>query len=319
MTGIQKGPASKMQTPGLKRYQDYGTYLRRIFGERVHKISLDAGLGCPNRDGTGSHSGCIFCDRLGSGTGALLDQHLTISQQISRWQAGIKRRYGARKFIAYFQAFTNTYGPADRLKRLYDEAIAHPDIVGLSVGTRPDCVDDEKVALLASYKKSHLVWIEYGLQSAHDVTLERIQRGHDVACFERAVRMARQAGLDVCVHIILGLPGEDREMMLQTARYLSGLPIQGIKFHVLYVTRGTPLAALHEEGGYECLDRDVYADLVVDLLEVIPPGIIIQRIVSDPGKADLLAPRWVKEKSQNLRFIHERLERRKTWQARLYP
>jgi uncharacterized protein len=311
--------ASGMRTSGLKRYRDYGTYLRQIFGERVHKISLDAGLGCPNRDGTRSHSGCIFCDRLGSGTGALVDQHLSISEQISRARLGLKRRYGACKFIAYFQSFTNTYGPLDRLKRLYDEAIAHPDMVGLSVGTRPDCVDDEKLALLASYKKTHLVWIEYGLQSAHDVTLARIRRGHDVACFERSVHMAHQVGLDVCVHIILGLPGEDREMLLQTGRYLSRLSIQGVKFHVLYVTRGTALAAIHEAGGYECLDREVYADLVVDLLEVIPPDVIIQRMVSDPGKADLLAPRWIEQKSKNLRFIHERLERRNTWQGRLYP
>jgi hypothetical protein len=308
-----------MPTPGLKRYRDYSTYLRQVFGRRVHKISLDAGLGCPNRDGTTSHSGCIFCDRLGSGTGALVDQNLSISEQIMRAQAGIKRRYGVCKFIAYFQSFTNTYGALDRLKRLYDEATALPDIVGLSVGTRPDCVDDEKLALLASYKKTHLVCLEYGLQSAHDVTLARIRRGHDVACFERSVHMAHQAGLDVCVHVILGLPGEDKEMMLRTARYLSRLPIQGVKFHVLYVTRGTRLAALHESGVYGCLEREDYADLVVDLLEVIPPGVIIQRMVSDPGKADLLAPRWVKEKSENLRFIYERLERRNTWQGRLYP
>jgi radical SAM protein (TIGR01212 family) len=293
--------------------------MRQIFGERVHKISLDAGLGCPNRDGTGSHSGCIFCDRLGSGTGALVEQHQSISEQIMRAQGWIKRRYGACKFIAYFQSFTNTYGRLDGLKRLYDEAIVHPETVGLSVGTRPDCVDDEKLALLASYKKTHLVWIEYGLQSAHDVTLKRINRGHDVACFERSVHMANQVGLDVCVHIILGLPGEDREMMLQTGRYLSRLPIQGVKFHVLYVTRGTSLAALHETGAYECLDREVYADLVVDLLEVIPPDVIIQRLVSEPGKADLLSPPWLKEKSKNLHRIHERLERRNTWQGRLYP
>jgi radical SAM protein (TIGR01212 family) len=248
----------------------------------------------------------------------MVDRHLPISEQIMRAKVGLRARYGARKFIAYFQSFTNTYGPPDQLKRLYDEAVAHPDIVGLSVGTRPDCVDDEKLALLASYKKTHLVWIEYGLQSANDVTLERIQRGHDVACFERSVYMAHKVGLDICVHIILGLPGEDREMMLRTARYLSRLPIQGVKLHVLYVTGSTPLAALHETGGYECLGREVYADLVVDLLEVIPPGLIIQRMVSDPGKADLLAPRWIKEKSQNLRFIQERLERRNTWQGRLY-
>jgi radical SAM protein (TIGR01212 family) len=308
-----------MQTFGLKRYRDYSTYLRQIFGERVRKISLDAGLGCPNRRGTGSYSGCIFCDRLGSGTGALVDQHLSVSEQIMRAQVGITRRYGPCKFIAYFQSFTNTYSPPKRLKRLYDEAIAHPDMVGLSVGTRPDCIDDEKLALLASYKKTHLVWIEYGLQSAHDVTLERIRRGHDVACFERSVHMANHAGLDVCVHIILGLPGEDREMMLQTGRFLARLPIQGIKFHVLQVTRGSPLATLYVKGGYECLDREVYVDLVVDLLEVIPPEMIVQRMVSDPGKADLLAPGWVKEKSENLRFIHERLERRNTWQGRLYP
>jgi radical SAM protein (TIGR01212 family) len=303
----------------MKRYRDYGTYLREIFGERVHKISLDAGLGCPNRDGTVAHSGCIFCDRLGSGSGALVDRNLSISEQITRARAGIKRRYGACKFIAYFQSFTNTYGPLARLKQLYDEAIDHPEIVGLSVGTRPDCVDDEKLALLASYKKSHLVWIEYGLQSAHDITLARIRRGHDAACLERSVHMAHKAGLNVCVHIILGLPGEDRKMMRETGRCLSRLPIQGIKFHVLYVTKDTPLAALYERGEYECLDREGYADLVADLLELIPPGVIIQRLISNPGKAELLAPRWVREKSRNLQFIHHRLERRNTWQGRRYP
>lgn len=249
----------------------------------------------------------------------MVDLAFSISEQISRARLVLKRRFGTRKFIAYFQSFTNTFGPVDRLKRLYDEALAHPDIVGLSVGTRPDCVDEERLELLASYKKSHLVWIEYGLQSAHDVTLKRIRRGHDVACFERSVFMADRIGLDVCAHVILGLPGESREMMLQTGRFLAGLPIHGVKFHVLYVTRDSPLANLHEKGDYACLDREAYADLVVDLLELIPPGIIIQRIVSDPGKADLMGPFWVAEKSKNLRFIQERLERRNTWQGRLYP
>lgn len=302
----------------MKRYRDFNSYLRDIFGERVQKISLDAGLSCPNRDGAISHKGCIFCNRLGSGTGALIDRGLSIDEQITQARALIQRRYNAKKFIAYFQSFTNTYAPLAVLKALYESALAHEDIVGLSVSTRPDCVTRDILALLSSYKKDYLVWIEYGLQSAHDVTLRQINRGHDVACFERSVHMAGECGLNICAHVILGLPGEDKEMMLQTALFLSRLPVHGVKIHLMYVVKGTPLAGLYEKGELNCLEREEYVELVVDFLELLPPNMVVQRVTGDPIHSELVAPSWAKEKSTNLRLIQETLERRNTWQGKLF-
>ena len=302
----------------MKRYRDFNSYLKEIFGERVHKISLDAGLGCPNRDGTISHRGCIFCDRRGSGTGALINHNLSIDEQIFKAQSFIQKRYGARKFLAYFQSFTNTYAPLKHLKALYDQALSHKDMVGLSVATRPDCVDADILKLLASYQEKYLVWVEYGLQSAHDTTLKLINRGHNLSRFERSVLMADECGLNICAHIILGLPGENREMMLQTAHFLSNLPIHGIKIHLLYVVRGTQLAELYIKGSFRCLERDAYVDLVVDFLELLPPDMVIQRLTGDPMKSELVAPSWAKDKSGNLRLIKETLERKNTWQGRLY-
>jgi uncharacterized protein len=302
----------------MKRYRDYNTYLRERFGERVQKIPLDAGLSCPNRDGTLSDAGCIFCDRLGSGTGAFLDRGLSIKRQIEEGRIHLKKRYKVRKFIAYFQSFTNTYASVSRLKEIYDQALEPRDMVGLSVATRPDCVDRDVLRLLSSYRSKALVWLEYGLQSAHAETLERINRGHDAACFEKAVLEAQEWGLNVCTHVILGLPGEDREMMLETARFLGRLPIQGIKIHLLYVTAGTPLANQYEKGIFRCLERDEYVDLVVDFLERIPPQMVVQRLTGDPGRAEFLAPDWAREKSENLLCIRRRLEERDTWQGKKY-
>jgi len=300
----------------MQRYRDFNSYLKEIFGERVQKISLDAGLGCPNRDGTISRKGCLFCDRKGSGTGALIDEDLSIDDQIILAKEVIRRRYKARKFIAYFQSFTNTYAPAPRLKSLYDQALAHKGMVGLSVATRPDCVNSEILALIRSYQTDHLVWLEYGLQSAHDATLERIHRGHTVACFEKAVFMAAEQGINICAHIILGLPGEDREMMIETARYLSRLPIQGVKIHLLYVVKGTPLAEVYNKRGFECLGREEYVNLVVDALELLPADMVIQRLTGDPIPSELVAPAWAREKQTNLRSIQDTLERRDTWQGK---
>ncbi len=302
----------------MKRYRDFNTYLREQFGERVQRISLDAGLGCPNRDGTVSRGGCIFCDGRGSGTGAFSEDQESIAQQISRAKGFIQKRYKARKFIAYFQSFTNTYGPVAHLKGLYDDALRHPDMVGLSVGTRPDCINEEILEMISFYRKDHLVWMEYGLQSGHDKTLQIINRGHSVECFERAVRLTHDFGLNVCAHVILGLPGENRRMMLETAKFIAALPVQGVKIHLLYVIRRTPLAQLYEKGTFRCLERDEYANLVVDFLELLPPEMVIQRLTGDPGKSDLLAPGWALQKMENLKTIQDTLERRETWQGRLY-
>jgi hypothetical protein len=282
----------------------------------VQKISLDAGLGCPNRDGTLSSEGCIFCDGRGSGTGAMINHGRTLSEQIQEGRRFAERRYGAHLFIAYFQSFTNTYGALPKLKALYDEALAHPGMVGLSVATRPDCVNPETLELLKSYQEKYLVWVEYGLQSAHDETLNRINRGHDVACFEEAVRLSSRYGLNVCAHIILGLPGETPEMMMNTARYLAGLPVHGVKIHLLYVAKDTPLAVLYRKGEYDCLSRDDYMGLVIAFLELLPPSMVIHRLTGDPIASELVAPEWAKDKMTNLNRIRKGLEERDTWQGK---
>ncbi|MBW2609371.1 MAG: TIGR01212 family radical SAM protein [Deltaproteobacteria bacterium] len=302
----------------LKRYRDYNGYLRELFGERVQKIPLDAGFSCPNRDGTISDRGCIFCDSRGSGTGALIDHCLSIDEQIIEGRIFAEKRYKAKKYIAYFQSFTNTYAPVNRLKELYDQAMNHEGMVGLSVGTRPDCVDHEILELISSYGKDYLVWIEYGLQSAHDITLTRINRGHDVASFEKSVRMTNDYELNICAHVVLGLPGETSEMMLDTARFIARLPVHGVKIHLQYVVKDTPLAVLYEKGEYRCLERNKYIETVVDFLELLPPDTVIQRLTGDPVQSELVAPMWAGDKNENLKLIRERLEERDTWQGKKY-
>ncbi|MFO7785685.1 MAG: TIGR01212 family radical SAM protein [Thermodesulfobacteriota bacterium] len=300
----------------MRRYRDFNSYLRECFGERVQKISLDAGLGCPNRDGTLSSKGCIYCDHRGSGSGAYLEGGLSVEEQLRRGALFASRRYGARKFIAYFQSFTNTYAPVSVLRSLYERALAYPGVVGISVGTRPDCVDDDVLDLLASFRDRFMVWVEYGLQSAHDETLRAINRGHDTACFERAVKETALRGLNVCAHIILGLPRESREMMRQTACFVAGLPVSGLKIHGLYVTAGTTLARQYREQRFSCLDRETYVDIVVDVLERVPESVVIQRLTGDPPPGlDLVAPEWAGDKRLLLRRIRERLEERDSRQG----
>ena len=221
-------------------YRDYNSYLREIFGCRVQKISLDAGLGCPNRDGTKGRGGCIYCNGKGSGTGASR-KNRSITEQIQEGKLFLRKRYGAEKFIAYFQSFSNTYAPLSVLEGLYQEAVEDKDIVGLSIGTRPDCVNSEILDLLAGYQKKYLVWIEYGLQSFHPATLERINRGHTIEDFIRAVEETRQRSLNICVHVILGLPGEGLDEIRYTVRELARLDVQGIKIHSLYINNNTVL------------------------------------------------------------------------------
>lgn len=299
-----------------KRYHDFNSDLRRMFGCRVQKITVDAGLDCPNRDGTLSTDGCIYCNARGSGTG-LHARGISITEQLLRGKQALAKRYRAEKFIAYFQSYTNTYAPVEILARLYAEALAVEDVVGLSIGTRPDCVTAPVLDLLADYARSRLVWVEYGLQSAHDPTLERINRGHDAAAFRRAVEMTRGRGIRICAHIILGLPGETPEMMHATARFLAGLHIDGVKIHLLYVIRGTPLERLYRQREYRCLERDAYVELVCDFLERLPEETVIQRLTGDPHPEELVAPRWALGKAETLARIEEILELRNSRQGRL--
>ena len=299
------------------RYYDLNSYLRNIFGCRVQKISLDAGLTCPNRDGHISTGGCIYCNSRGSGTGAS-SQGLSITEQIMRGKEFLKKRYKAQKFIAYFQSFSNTYGPYEKLKGLYEEALAIDDIVGLSIGTRPDCVDESVLTLLESYAKDYLVWIEYGLQSIHDRTLAAINRGHDVECFKGAVDKTRGRGIKICAHVILGLPFEDRHDMLATAKAVAAMGIDGIKIHLLYVVKGTRMEELYLEGKYRCLEQEEYVNLVCDFLELLPPDMVIQRLTGDPHPHELVAPEWSLRKNETLSRIKETFAERESWQGKRF-
>lgn len=299
-----------------KRYSDLNAYFRETFGCRVQKITVDAGFSCPNRDGSISSGGCIYCNERGSGTGNH-SKGMSITDQLEAGKHALSRRYKAEKFIAYFQSFTNTYAPVDRLRKVYDEALAVSGIVGLSIGTRPDCVDDAVLALLENYAQSRLVWIEYGLQSVHDKTLTLINRGHDFACFEKAVQATRGRGINICAHVILGLPGETRAHMMETARRLAQMDIDGIKLHLLYVVRGTRLADMYQAGEYRCLSQAEYVGLVCDFLERLPITVVIQRLTGDPHPQELLAPEWSLKKGETLSLIRETLEKENRYQGRL--
>ena len=279
------------------RYYDFNTYLKQKFGGRVHKITVDAGFTCPNRDGAVSAGGCIYCNDKGSGTG-FHAKGISVTEQLERAKYYIIKRYKATKFLAYFQAYTNTYAPLSKLKSIYDEALAVPDIVGLSVGTRPDCVSDAVLDLFGGYAQTHLVWMEYGLQSSHDRTLKLINRGHDCACFIDATERSKRRGLSVCAHIILGLPGETRADMLATADLLAGLEIDGVKLHLLYVIKDTPLAEMYRNGAYTCLTMHEYAETVGLFLARLPKTTVIQRLTADPHPAELIAPDWALRKKE---------------------
>jgi len=295
-------------------YRDYNSYLREIFGCRVQKITLDAGLTCPNRDGTLGRGGCIYCNERGSGTGA----HDTagIPEQIRSAKERLSRKYKAKKFIGYFQSFSNTYGPLDRLSALYAQALADPDIVGLSIGTRPDCVSDGVLDHLGALVKTRLIWIEYGLQSASDKTLKLINRGHGTEAFDDALDRTRARNIPVCVHVILGLPGEDSHDMLETARFLAVRDIQALKIHLLYVVKGTRLDYMYRTGQYRCLTREEYAAAVGEFLALTPPGVIIQRLTGDPHPEELSAPAWALEKQKNLDAVRSYMKRNSLYQGK---
>jgi radical SAM protein (TIGR01212 family) len=299
-----------------KRYNAFSEELKRVFACRVHRISVDAGFTCPNRDGTVGTSGCLFCSDRGAGSFGIARGE-SIADQLELGKEVMVRKYKAKKFIAYFQPYSNTYAPAEELRSLYDQALAVPDIVGLMVGTRPDCLPPEVLELLADYGRRTYFWLELGLQSPIDRTLAAIGRGHDAAVFLAAARRVKALGIRLCVHVILGLPGESREEMLGTPALLNALGVDGVKIHLLHVNRETPLARRYEQGGLELLERDHYVALVCDFLERLDPGIFIHRLTGDGGK-DLIAPLWSAAKFEVLNAIDDELERRGTGQGSIF-
>ena len=300
-----------------KRYYDLKSYWLNLFGYPVHKLIIDAGFTCPNRDGHIARGGCAYCDSRGSARrqkGPLPP----VGEQLRQQRDFYSRSSQAKKFIAYFQTFTNTYAPVEKLRELYDEALHVEDIIGLAIGTRPDCVPDETVSLIRGYAESRHVWLELGLQSIHDQTLRAINRGHDAATFRDAVSRAAGSPLLICVHIIVGLPGETKEMILETAKAIAALPLQGIKIHSLLALKGTPLGARYERGELELMSKEQYVDTVCDVLEVLPPEMVIQRLTADGYRDIFLGPPWAANKLAVINAINSEMDRRDSWQGKYF-
>ena len=306
--------------PEGKRYNSFVGYFKRKYGERLQKIVLDAGFTCPNRDGKVGRGGCTYCDNAAfhpsySTAGKSLHQQLDEGIEFH------KVRYRTTEhYLAYFQSFSNTYAPLERLKELYEEALAHPQVVGLVIGTRPDCVDEQKLDYLAELAKSHVVIVEYGIESCYDSTLAHINRGHDFETARRAVQMTAERGIDVGVHFILGLPGETKEMMLDACSMINDLPVRSVKFHQLQIIKGTRMEKEFAEcpEDFEKFSLDEYLDFFVDILERLRPTLSIERFVGE------VPPRFVNETPwglirnvELLRLLDRRLEARDTWQGRL--
>lgn len=300
-----------------KPYHSLDYMLKERFGEKVYKVTLNGGMSCPNRDGTIGHGGCIFCSEGGSGDFAA-SAALSIHEQIDSQIAMLSAKRPIHEYIAYFQAYTNTYAPLSYLERIFTEAIEHEDIVGLSIGTRPDCLPDETLDLLSELNKKKPVTVELGLQTIHERTAAFIRRGYKLSCFEDALEKLQEHKLETVVHTILGLPGENTENILETMRYLNAHHIDGIKLQLLHVLKHTDLADYYGQTGFHILSEDEYVDLVIHCLEVLSPDITIHRLTGD-GPSDLLiAPLWSLKKRSVLNHIHHELKVRDTWQGRLF-
>jgi len=301
-----------------KRYNQYSAHLKNKFGAKVYKITLDAGFSCPNRDGTISNGGCIFCDDGGSFSQAHSNL-LSIEEQIEVGVETLSKRFKAQKYMSYFQAYSNTYKPVGELEKIYSSSLKHPDIVGLSIGTRPDCVDDDKLKLIANYKDDYYTWVEYGLQSVHDKTLKAINRGHDFDCFLRAYDKTKEQGLNVCAHVIFDLMGETKDEMLATAQKLAELQVDGVKIHMLCALENTRLATLYKEGKISFMSEEDYIQTVCDFLEILPPTTTIHRLAGNGLSKDLIAPEWLGKKMDCLNRIDREFVKRDSWQGLKLP
>lgn len=300
-----------------KRYYTWNRYLRDKFDQKIFKVALDAGFDCPNRDGTVAFGGCTFCSVAGSGDFAG-DKVDPIPVQFEKIKAKMHEKWKKGKYIAYFQAYTNTHAPLPILKEKFEAALALEGVVGISIATRPDCLPDDVVEYLAELNKRTYLWIELGLQTVHETTANLVNRAHDYPTYIEGVNKLRKHGIRICTHIINGLPLEDREMMMETAREVAKLDVQGIKIHLLHLLKGTPMVKQYEKGKLEFMERDAYIQLVADQLEVLPPEMVVQRITGD-GPIDLMiGPMWSVNKWDVLNGIDAELAKRNSYQGKLY-
>ena len=296
-----------------KRFYPYFSYLKQRYGGRVAKIPLDGGFTCPNRDGTKGTGGCVYCSACGSGD-FVAHPSRPLSEQFASYRGVLAGKWSPVGYIPYFQSFTGTYAPLARLRALYAEALALPDVVGLSIATRPDCLDDDVCAVLAEFAAQTDLTVELGVQTVWDETAARCNLCHTYADTEQAVRRLRGMNVQICVHLINGLPGETHAQMVQSARAVGQLGIDAVKLHLLHVLRGTPLA----ETDYTCLTQEEYVSVVCDQLEVLPPTVVIQRLTGDGRGEDLIAPDWSRNKRRVLAAIDRELRRRDSWQGKFH-
>ena len=282
-------------------------YLKSKYGSKKYKVSINAGFTCPNRNGTLGTKGCIFCSGMGSGDFAE-SSLLSVTDQIDSGKKRVASKIGdGNKYIAYFQAFTNTYAPVERLRSLYTQAMNHPDIEILSIATRPDCLDSDVLSLLSDMNKIKPVWVELGLQTIHETTAEYIRRGYSLDVYDKAVKDLKVLGIETIVHVILGLPGESKEDMLKTVEYVAESGVQGIKLQLLHVLKGTDLAADYEAGRFECLTLEEYVDIVKDAIRLLPEDMVIHRMTGDGDKKLLIAPVWSGNKKLVLNTLNKTL------------
>ncbi len=302
-----------------KRYFDFKSYLLQTFGEKVYKVTIDAGFSCPNRDGSKGRGGCIYCNSLGS-KHRVNDKLVTsIEKQIEEGKSFYKKSVSAKKFIAYFQTYTNTYSDLSNLKRIFYIPLSDPEIVGISIGTRPDCVDIDKLNLIESLltdKKE--IWIEYGLQTIHQKSLDFINRGHTLKDFTDAIEITKGRGIKICVHIIVGLPYETDEMIMETAKFISQLPIDAVKIHSLMLLKGTLMEDIYNREPFDFMTIEKYVQIVVDILEILPPSMVIQRLTGDGYREIFLAPEWCINKLKVLNMIENELKARDTFQGKFF-
>lgn len=287
-------------------YLSFNKYLKEKFGQKVYKISLDAGFTCPNRDGKIDTRGCIFCSKGGSGDFAE-ERSKSITEQIESGKKRVEKKIKSGKYIAYFQAFTNTYAPIEVLREKYFEALGHPDIVALSIATRPDCLGDDVIKLLDEVNKIKPVFVELGLQTINEESAKYIRRGYDLSVYDEAVKKLKAIGVNIVVHIILGLPNETKEDMLKSVDYVCKSGANGIKLQLLHIIKGTDLAKDYEKGLFKTLEFDEYVELVKECVSIIPNDIVIHRLTGDGAKKDLIAPLWSADKKRVLNAINKAL------------